>query len=474
MVVRLVSQPMLFTSSELIGQWLSRLRVVVFLSVGLTLVLLRPSKMTWGFYLFSLSALGWVGTELYLPWKWAIAWSVLGDIVNQVGVIGFLVFALRFPRDNPYGWKRAVDIAAPYVIVVAGLGAGVCDVAECAPALGEMFEVGTYVVLGLAVAALLSTFIDSNGEDRRRLQWVIAGCVIGFAAYPQKLFLTFALPDWTGVWVFSIAPLLIPLSVAYGVLVHRVLDIRLAAARSLTYAVLIGLLAICILAADWLAVRISGAAGTRTLVLVAAATLFGIALALLAGRLRGLIDHSYFRARFDARERLAQISEAVRHADTVDVLKSLLTLETANALDLSSSAIFMPQSDEGFTRETSFGWPAGTDWHVLPGDAAASTLATKSVTRIAHASALGGLAAPQGLSAPVLAVPVTSDRALYASIVYGAHSNSAGVNADEIRELRWLAAEAAATWRSLVNENTDFNTPVSPSLPRPTLSNARS
>jgi hypothetical protein len=457
LVARLVSQPQKWTRADRIAAWLSRLRVVVLILTGLLLLLLRPSKMTWGFYIFSISSLGWRGTEYYLPWDWAIGWRVFGDVLNQIGPIGFLAFAIRFPRDVAIGWKRGIDAAMPYLYLGFGLvgllwswPSGSIYEKYLDPELINQFaEASTYVIVGLAAGALVDTLLRSSGDDRQRLRWVVAGCIIGFASYPQKLFLTFDLPGWEGNIVFNILPLLIPLAVAYGVLKHRVLDLRFVVARSLLYVLLVAGFIAFLGVVDWLGLRFLSEARFQVAILVVIATLFGFALGPLARRARNLIDRIYFRAHFDARERLAAHVDAVRRARSSDELESLLTSGVADALGLTSAAAFLPQRDGGFARGVSVGWPNTADWHVLQDDPAAGSLNVRSVARIDSRSAFPGFAVPEGPLSPVLTLPVRSNGHVYACFVYGAHINGADINSEEITELRWIATEAGITWRSI-------------------------
>jgi hypothetical protein len=442
------------------GVWvsLSRLRVPLMVGTGLTLILLRPSWMTFGFFVFCLSRLGWFGVELYLGGLSAIVFRGLVSALDVLGAIGFLVFALRFPRDNPTGWKHGVDAATPYLCGLAILPLiGTISARVFGAALAPIdptIEIVSYGLFAVAAAAIIDTFVRSSGEDRQRLRWVIAGCILGVSTGPLIAALGYInagldSQEW-GIWVIRIfLPLLLPLAIAYGVLWHRVIDLRFVLTRSLTYGVLAGGFVLLLLLADWLGVRFLSGTRNQTLVLVAVAIALGFALRPLLVRVQRFIDHILFRAQFNARERLVANAEAIRNARSGDELESILTSGVMSALDLTSAAVFLPAGDGGFIRGVSSGWPSSSDWHIVRDGPAVKSLDVNSATRLDSRSALPGFVAPPGALAPILALPVKTNGKLHACFVYGPHINGADFNPEEIAELRWLATEAAMTWHSI-------------------------
>jgi len=82
---------------------------MVFVVVGAALVLLRPSPMTWALFFFTIGLNpgsdatfdSWLPSAWY-PVNWLlIVWSMVA------GAVGFLAFALRFPRAGARHWRRA-------------------------------------------------------------------------------------------------------------------------------------------------------------------------------------------------------------------------------------------------------------------------------------------------------------------------------------------------------------------------------
>jgi hypothetical protein len=457
--VRLVSQPGRMSRSHFIWGTIQRITTVVTVIIGSLLLLFRPSKMTWGFYLFCLSSVAWDAPFLFLHWGWLTAALTLKNLLFMLGPLGFLVFALRFPRDVAAGWKGRIDTFAPVLTVALAVttsasagGAGLMPTASmwASQTLQRTAEVAVTIMYVAAAAALTSTFLTSSGEDRQRLRWVIAGCMVGFAGFPLQYLVYNAafpqIPEWIARAV-SPLPVLIPLAVAYGIFKHRVIDLRFVLSRALAYGVLVACLAVLLVLVDLLSVRFLSGTPIQTAILVAAAVALGFAGRPLVARAQTFIDRIFFRAQLNARDRLSASTDAIRRARTFSELELILTRGVAEALNLTSAAVFLARGDGGFIRGFSVeGWSSDRCSHILPDDSASTTFDVRSASRLSR-SAFIGLTVPDGVSLPVLALPVRTDGALRACCLYGAHANGADFNPEEISELRWLAAEAANTWR---------------------------
>ncbi len=92
---------------------------LIFVVVGSIFVLLRPSKMTWAFFFYSIATM----PGLYFAYYWLPAWldygaSVFADALRSFGYAAFLVFCARAPDDRAFGnWRYLEAIVAPIVFV---------------------------------------------------------------------------------------------------------------------------------------------------------------------------------------------------------------------------------------------------------------------------------------------------------------------------------------------------------------------
>lgn len=152
-----------------------------FLTVGSTLVLLRPSRMTWAFYLFCASTLLVSVGGSYFTGSLELYWTVA--IVNQylhgVGDGAMLIFAARFPDDAPAGWRKWVERAGlavcllypPFLVnawqlrwLAGNFTPTVMDFVV------DVVYVTTYIA---AITTFLMVYAQSRGLERHRIQWAL-------------------------------------------------------------------------------------------------------------------------------------------------------------------------------------------------------------------------------------------------------------------------------------------------------------
>jgi len=96
---------------------IKRLTALAFILVGAGLLLLRPSRMTWGLFLFALSSNGTAGAlyfhifgpGVFTPIEFTLA------LIYAAGPLGLWIFASRFPNDDAPGWRKWFDTAAPWL-----------------------------------------------------------------------------------------------------------------------------------------------------------------------------------------------------------------------------------------------------------------------------------------------------------------------------------------------------------------------
>ena len=128
-----------------IGGVLAYVPPTVFLVVAFLLVFLRPSVMSWAFYLF---AVGYFGTgPAFMYWSHVLSPSaflglsfVLSTVFGPWSVLPLLPFVLRFPNGDVLGWRRRID---PFVWVFLVLSYAVYVVEWRMYFVTESIPVGT-------------------------------------------------------------------------------------------------------------------------------------------------------------------------------------------------------------------------------------------------------------------------------------------------------------------------------------------
>ena len=155
-----------------------RLTGFAYIIVALAILLRRPSRMTWGLFLYLCSA---TNVTLYRFPESLFPYTQLAtDILDIAGPIGLVVFAARFPGDWPAGWRAWLDrLAIPVgaIFAVPNLAWDAMSLFEgAAPSrwmsLGSTW--GALALFALAGATLAATYLGTPAWQRQRLQWVIA------------------------------------------------------------------------------------------------------------------------------------------------------------------------------------------------------------------------------------------------------------------------------------------------------------
>jgi hypothetical protein len=169
-----------------------------------------------------------------------------------------------------------------------------------------LFPVYALLALAFAVRQLVA-YRKANGERRQQLKWMMAGGVIGIAAIASTL--TFGAG---GGFVGIIA---VPVAIGIGILKYRLYDIDRLISRTLSYAIVTGLLVgiyIGLVTLTTRALPLSSPIG------VAASTLTVAALfSPLRRRAQHLVDRRFNRARYDADATIAAFAAGLR--DEVDL-----------------------------------------------------------------------------------------------------------------------------------------------------------
>jgi sigma-B regulation protein RsbU (phosphoserine phosphatase) len=337
-----------------------------FLVVGVAVLFLRPrDRNAW---LLALVFASFIAGAPMLPWearipaglrRFILAYLVAFTALSA-GVFCYLfsVFPAPSPIDRRLPWLKRVWLAfgvgwgIPLSLWVLATGSAqpLIAFANRVPALPRTVVGTTYFLGGylLGLASLVWNARAGHAEARRKGRVIVWGVVLGFG--PSLLLTTAAeitrrSMDAFPFWVWApcvIALLLIPLSFAYAVVKHRVLDVPVLLRRSARYLlvqrgsiVLLLLLAVATtsLFATTVGARLTEETGPHAVVLGA---LFGTAL-LWAGlrvqrRVREGIDRAFFRSAYDARQILQDLAERARTATSREELAEQIVHQVESAL----------------------------------------------------------------------------------------------------------------------------------------------
>jgi hypothetical protein len=433
---------------------------LIFIAVGATLIVLRPSAATWGFGLYCLLT---PSTGMFtLPWpapEAGLAATLLYDVSQNAGVAGLLLFVLEFPRRFDAAWRDRARRTIPLVFIALAAMTLYPDVANQLLARGarienDLLQLALGATLACAVAILCDTYRRVARDERERLRWVLIGFASGLTgSYVGNTLIystLFALEPPAGVSIaLTSLNALLPLAVAHAIVRHRVLEIRFVIRRALVFAAFTTILAAVFALSDY--VLGTALEDFRTSRIIAAGLSLAVAFAFkwLEERADATIEAIFFRRRRAAEARLSRAADLLPQARSAAVIEATLVDEVVDAFELTSAAFFNRDASGGFRRSRSCGW-APADAVVL-GDTDGLVLALRVASRPLDLGDLPWRPAhvPQNEHQPAIAVPVHLRDELIALALYGSHLDGGAAEPNEIALLERLANAAGIAFDHL-------------------------
>lgn len=286
----------------------------------------------------------------------------------------FAVFPIRAPLDRRAPWLKWVAIPQSLLFAIPGLPTGgLRDPAPLADLLRDSTSqwIPLYHVFGFMALGLISLahnfFHASDPEVRRKMRVIFWGTAIGVLPASARAsaigFAHFQSPWWLDTAVVALM-FLFPLSFAYAVVKHRVLEIPVLFKRSARYllvqrgfTVLLSVLSVgltllfALVFPRYLQAATSVEAAQPAA--IALGTIFGTGL-LWGGwqihrQVSGRIDRAFFRSAYDARVILEDLAEKTRSATDSPELAHLLEHHLAAALNPSSLVVYLQRTDGHLT-----------------------------------------------------------------------------------------------------------------------------
>jgi hypothetical protein len=438
----------------------SFLVAAVFVGIATALVLLKPTRVTWGFFLFacgySLVQLGYLQALLPPPWFQVHAWFAGFALLLTIG--GGTVFTARFPDGTAAPaallFERAVLIVTPLIAVLFALtfiesGAGRLAVLR-------VYEV-TLLALLLASVALIvvRSRFEGDAAARSRGRWVLMGSGVGLGALAIDFALHLAsVPNFAGSLadiVLGLVVVVIPISVAYAVLRHHVIDVRFAINRALVYGTITSVFVLFFSAIEWTIGKKLSDERVAGYIEIVAALAIGFWFNLLHRRVERFFDRVFFRQQHRAEQHLARVAAAIPHANSMEAVDRFMTNEPARAYRLTSAAVFRRADGDDFERVAAIGWPQSAPAAIPQSDPLIAYLTAERAPLDLDDVAW---TAPQpfGSGRPILAVPISVRHRLMAFALYGPTEAAETLDPDQRRMLHQLATAAAAAYDHLEAE----------------------
>lgn len=439
----------------------------IYLLVAGALVLLRPSRATWSFFALSFG----YAEEVWQPWFWRLSvtsipmlwWASLWKgVVLTPGAL--CVFAASFSSTISGAFWRSVARAGIVLNVVLTAWDGAFYVGALAGsstiflfAYLRPWSIATLIGLAMVVASYWS----SGAEDRQRLKWVIFAFIV---SYCERIFVNFTQESarvWPTSWsaagfppdVLAALNVLVPLSVAYAVLRHRVLDITFVFSRALAFGIVTSLIIGTFAVIDLIVARALEQRQIAVEVEVVVALVFGFGLNGIHRQVDTVLDRLLFRSRHLAERAIERMAAGLPHVTSTRAVDEALVEEPARTLNLHSAAVFIKEGPDRFARRAAVGWPDGSTASVDGDDSLVISLQGELEAMRMRDIHRSRVVYPSGLAAPTIAVPMFVRHQLVGFSLYGAHVSGEDLDPDERRLLDRLAHAAAATYDHIDSES---------------------
>lgn len=365
--VSLVARTRVRSMLDNVADVLQVLSYLIFLLTAATLVLLRPGGLTWAFFAYSLCV---AGVGILMDSQPSFFWSILVLCVANIQGLAWLpftIFALRFPTDRIDGWRLFVQRVLLFSLIV------LVPISVYA-ALGTLFAGPSLLVANLVLlqflpmagflsgaAIFVATYAHADATDRPRIRWVILGFFLGYIGIiiADALALT-GLTSWP-IWFNDFVQTLnvaVPITVAYAIVKHRVIDVQFYLNRALVYGLLTTIAIGVLTLLHWVASKQLEGFHLGVFPEIVGALAVGISILKVHGWVETLVDRFVFRSVHNAEQHLAKINDSMMYAQSVAGLDRLLCVEPRRAFNLSWTAVFHVVEGGAYRRSESAGGDA--------------------------------------------------------------------------------------------------------------------
>jgi phosphoserine phosphatase RsbU/P len=363
---------------------------IPFLLVGFAVLFLRLEEPT--AWLLALLFCAFIAPpDLVIPSgvSPALAAFMLAFRATFLGMLGplfylfFAVFPAQSPLDRRLPWLKWAGLVFGVWIVLPGLRAGHPSfprvAAEIVGTRNADLIVSSFIyalfALGIFSLAQNSLVAAVPSEARRKSRVILWGTIVGVLPIVlERLAVDFA--GYRPSFWFDTALILVlslyPLSFAYAVVKHRVMDIPVLLRRSARYVLVqrgftILLLAIWLAAIRLFMAAVSGLVGTFSNTVLGLGLVFGFGLVWISAPLvkRGTarIDRAFFRSAYDARVILQDLAEKTRNVTGRSELAMLLEKHIKGALQPKSLACYLDAGDGNLVAEAG---PVAGEFGTIP------------------------------------------------------------------------------------------------------------
>jgi PAS domain S-box-containing protein len=301
---------------------------------------------------------------------WTLLWT--DHLAILLLPVVFLHFCLSFPeRKLPTlrGWL----IPAAYIPALILAGASVASqilfvttsqgetLWRITAAIDQSRPLYFAALFAVSFAILLHSYRRTHGVTaRKQMKWLVWGTGTGVLPF----FAFYAIPFALGreprlvMELAGYVPLaLIPLSLAYAVVKHRLMDVELIFRRTLVYVLATAaIVGICLLVVGVYNVVLSGDEEPHvSLIAILSALVVILLFTPVKTRIQEGIERLFYRERYDSRRALLKLSQDLNADLDLGRIAERILERTSSALGVSAIAVFLPDGDGDFAPFRSLG-----------------------------------------------------------------------------------------------------------------------
>jgi two-component system NtrC family sensor kinase len=428
------------------------------LAVGTVVLLRRPADRT-SLHFYAVCVLFFLVYSISYTGKLSVADRVLFGVDSLATLflpVVFLHFCLAFPERRLHA-QRAWIVPALYMpaLVIAGAaaashallagGEGPDALWGIVEALDRLEPLYFALFFTLAFAVLLDSYRRTRGfTARRQVKWLLWGTAAGVFPFLAFYALPFALGREPGLalQLMGYGPLaLVPLSLAYAVVKHRLMDVELIFRRALGFvlavAVIVGLALLTVGLTDvvWEEPHTTFIALLSALVVVMLFTP-------VKARIQEALDRLFYRERYSSRKALVRLSEDLNADLDLERTSERLLEGVGAALGLREMALLLPGEGGHFTPFRARGVPRTGEGR--PRIAAGSALLARlSEGRPVDVDAAPGDSVDVAASSLAWLFPCRVKGEVIAVLGVGRKDGLDPLNSEEVDILKALSAQAA-------------------------------
>ena len=303
---------------------------------------------------------------------WTLLWT--DNLAILFLPVVFLHFCLSFP-ERRLATRRGWVIPAAYMPALALAGAAVASQVLFVTTSGNevLWQITSAIdrwkplyfaaLFAISFGILLDSYRKTRSlTARKQMKWLVWGTGAGVLPF----FLFYSIPFAFGreprlaMELAGYIPLaLIPLSLAYAVVKHRLMDVELIFRRTLVYTLATAaIVGICLLALNLFQMILAGDDEPHvTIVAVVSSLLVILLFSPLKSRIQEGIDRLFFQQRYQSRRAVLRLSQDLNADLDLARMTERLLEGVGAALGVDPLAVFLPDGGCPRAERCSPGWP---------------------------------------------------------------------------------------------------------------------